>query len=221
MPGMYLGQGSAFNGAFGNNPVLPSPAQSGKPPYSPGVLPGPAQSGTPPTGGMPSGVGGMVPGSPLTSATTNPSPIQGKYNPSTPIASTPPPQTPYQPWGANTLAPTAVRASGPSQGFDPAYLQNLATSIGGLFANNQGGNTMNINPLGNLGEISGPSGQMGNAPQQGLPQTWLQQALAGLGFGFTPQATTVTPTAPTVGSVGNGGGGAGGPRGGGIRAQLQ
>jgi hypothetical protein len=199
MPGMYLGNSSAFGNAFG------------KPP-----LPGPPQTGTPPIGEPQPGQG-MVPGAPPTSATTNP--VPGKFNPPTPITSTPPPQPPYQPWGANTAAPTAVRPTGPTQGFDPSYLQNLATSIGGLFANNQGGNTMNINPLGNLGEISGPSGQMGNAPQQGLPQTWLQQALAGLGFNFgppPPTATSVTPTAPTVGSVGGGGG-----AGRGVRSQLQ
>jgi hypothetical protein len=188
MPGMYLGNSSVFGNAFG------------KPP-----MPGPPQTGTPPIEGQQPGIGGMVPGSPPTSATTNPMP--GKFNPPTPITSTPPAQPPVQPWGANTAAPTAVRATGPTQGFDPSYLQNLATAIGGLFSNPQGGNTMNINPLGNLSEISPPSGQEGNAPQPGLPQTWLQQALAGLGFSFgppPPAATSVTPTAPTVGSVGGG-----------------
>ena len=106
---------------------------------------------------------------------------------------------------ANVLNPQAVRASGPSQGYDPQYLQNLATAIGGLFSPNQqsGSNTTNINPLGTLGEISPPSGIGGNAPTAGLPLTWLQQAIAGQGFtGTTPAAaSTTSSTTPTVTSV--------------------
>jgi hypothetical protein len=110
-------------------------------------------------------------------------------------ASTTAAQTP-----ANVLNPQAVRASGPSQGYDPQYLQNLATAIGGLFSPNQqsGSNTTNINPLGTLGEISPSSGIGGNAPTQGLPLTWLQQALAGQGFSSPAASTPATTTTPTV-----------------------
>lgn len=113
----------------------------------------------------------------------------------------------------NVLGPQAIRASGPSQGFDPSYLQNLATAIGGLFSGNRTGNTTSFNPLGNLSEISGSSGMEGNAPQQGLPLTWLQQALNGLGFNWQPSAP---PAPPRIGGggVGGGGGNRGGPGGG-------
>ncbi len=111
----------------------------------------------------------------------------------------------------NTLAAQAIRASGPSQGYDPNYLQNMASSIGSLFSS-PGGGTVNVNPLGDLSDISPPSQMEGNAPSPGLPLTWLQRALNGGGFSFA-QPTTVTPTAPTVGSVGSRGGG-GGVRGG-------
>ena len=106
---------------------------------------------------------------------------------------------------SNTLAAEAIRASGPSQGYDPNYLQNMASSIGSLFSN-PGGGTMNVNPLGNLSDISPPSQMEGNAPSPGLPLTWLQQALNGGGFSFA-QPTTVKPKAPTIGSTGGGGGG--------------
>jgi len=97
------------------------------------------------------------------------------------------------------LGPEAIRASGPSQGFDPSYLQNLATAIGGIFSNQkQGGNVMNVNPLGNLSEISPNSSMEGNAPSPGLPQTWLQQALNGGGFAYSPAATTPQPTQGTT-----------------------
>jgi len=77
-------------------------------------------------------------------------------------------------------------------------LQNLATAIGGLFSNSQqGGNVMNVNPLGNLSEISPPSGMEGNAPSPGLPLTWLQQALNGGGFGYQAPAPATASSTPT------------------------
>jgi hypothetical protein len=100
----------------------------------------------------------------------------------------------------SVLGAQTIRATGDAKGYDPSYLQNLATSIGGLFARPQG--NMNFNPLGNLSEISPPGGQTGNAPSPGAPETWLQQALNGLSFLFKPQASPVNP----VGSV-NGGDG--------------
>lgn len=99
----------------------------------------------------------------------------------------------------NVLQPEAVRATGPSQGFDPSYLQNLATAIGGLFSNKQqGGNTMKVNPLGNLSEISPPSGIGGNAPTLGEPMTWLQNAINGGGFAFNQPAPTPMNGGPAV-----------------------
>lgn len=124
-----------------------------------------------------------------TSAPTNPlRPGQENPQPTSPAATTPP----------NVLGEQAVRPSGPTQGFDPAYLQNLTTAIGGLFSRPQG--NLSFNPLGNLSDISGPSG---------LPNTWLQDALNGLGFAFQPPAP---PTTPNVGNRGNNDNGFG-PRG--------
>lgn len=182
-----MGPSSAFAGAFGG--PSPSPARSGTPGI-PTPPQGPAQTGFPisPVGGN----GGL--------------PLPGPAQSGTPPVPTPS-QGPAQ--NGNVLGPTAVRASGDPKGFDPSYLQNLATAIGGLFSNPKGGSTMNINPLGNLSEISPPSGQLGNAPGFGEPLTWLQQALNGLGFSFgppPPAATSITPTVPNVGSVGVGAG---------------
>jgi len=109
----------------------------------------------------------------------------------------------------NVLGAQTIRASGPSGGYDPAYLQNLATSIGGLFARPKG--NMSFNPLGNLREISPSSGEMGSAPQLGEPTTWLQQALNGSSFLFKPPVPPARPT--PVGGPRGGGGGYGGPRG--------
>lgn len=114
----------------------------------------------------------------------------------------------------NILQAGAVRASGPSQGYDPSYLQNLATSIGSLFARPQG--NLSFNPLGNLSDISPPSGQMGNAPGFGEPETWLQQALNGLSFLFKPPAPPSNPFEPR-----NDGRGGGEGRGRGGRFELQ
>jgi hypothetical protein len=101
----------------------------------------------------------------------------------------------------NVLGAQSIRATGDPKGYDPSYLQNLATSIGALFARPQG--NMNFNPLGNLSEVSPPSGQMGNAPGFGEPLTWLQQALNGLGFSWA----LPTPAPPDTSQNGSGGGG--------------
>ena len=106
----------------------------------------------------------------------------------------------WQSLPANALTAQAVRPSGPSQGYDPSYLQNLATSIGGLFSRPQG--NLSFNPLGNLNEVSPSSGMEGNAPLTGAPSTWLQDALNGLGFTYTapapkpPIRTGPTPRPP-------------------------
>lgn len=106
------------------------------------------------------------------------------------------------PTAPNVVGAQAVRATGDRKGYDPSYLQNLATAIGGLFSRPQG--NLNFNPLGDLSGISPSSGMGGNAPLPGLPSTWLQDALNGLGFRFSPAAP-----AP-VGPGGRDGGGFGG-----------
>src|SRR5712664_393836 len=107
----------------------------------------------------------------------------------------------------NVVGPQATRASGPSAGYDPSYLQNLSTFIGSLFAKPAGaGNVTSFNPLGNLNEVSPPSGQTGNAAGFGAPLTWLQQALNGGGFSFGAPASTATPARPIREPVGRGGG---------------
>jgi len=116
----------------------------------------------------------------------------------------------------NVLPAQAVRPTGPSSGYDPSYLQNLATSIGGLFSRPKG--NLSFNPLGDLSEISPASGQMGNAPLAGEPSTWLQDALNGIAFMFKPPTPPVVhpprPTGPFGGGGGNDGGGGRGRRGG-------
>jgi hypothetical protein len=74
-------------------------------------------------------------------------------------------------------AQNQVRATGPTAGFDPSYLQNLATSDAGAFSRPSGG--LAFNPLGNLTGLPGQgvSGG-GNAPVPGMPQGMLTQALA-------------------------------------------
>lgn len=113
----------------------------------------------------------------------------------------------------NEVGPQAVRASGPSAGYDPSYLQNLSSFIGSLFAKPAGGgNTTSFNPLGNLNDISPPGEQIGNAPNAGSPMTWLQQALNGGGFSFTSPAPAAS-THPIRQPIGTGDGNRGrGPR---------
>lgn len=108
----------------------------------------------------------------------------------------------------NVLGPQAIRPSGSSSGFDPQYLQNLATAIGGLFSRPSG--NLSFNPLGNLGEIS-PSTGGGTAPVPGLPSTMLQDALQGLAFMFNPPSSAPTPVAanPVTGGGNYIGGGRG------------
>jgi hypothetical protein len=212
---LYMGPSSAFGGAFG------------KPP-------GPAQGwgGSPVTSGtFTGGVGPMPPGVPRKGGPGGPLPVGGGVGPVGPIYPGPPqtggPDTgtqnaPSLMASSNVLGPTAIRANTPNgagQGFDPAYLQNLATAIGGLFSNSkQGGNVMNLNPLGNLSEISPNSGIGGNAPTLGEPMTLLQNALNGLAFMFQqPQP----PTAPNPRPDFNGDGGDGRGRGGGGRLLMQ
>lgn len=96
------------------------------------------------------------------------------------------------------LGQQAVRPVGPSSGFDSQYLQNLATAIGGLFGNQQGGQATNFNPLGNLQEISPSSGIGGTAPTLGEPMTWLQKALGGQPFSYAPQTQSVSGTPANV-----------------------
>lgn len=131
-------------------------------------------------------------------------PMANNGQPMTNGAPTAPPQPP------NVLGAQAVRATGDPKGYDSSYLQNLATAIGGLFNNSkQGGNVMSLNPLGDLSDISPSSGMGGNAPLPGIPNTWLQDALNGLGFKFGAPAAP-KPAGPTNPAAGGGGGSSGG-----------
>lgn len=105
---------------------------------------------------------------------------------------------PTAPAAGPVLGQQAVRPTGPSSGFDSQYLQNLATAIGGLFSNPQGGQATNFNPLGNLQEISPSSGIGGTAPTLGEPLTWLQKALTGGSFSYAPQTQAISGTPATV-----------------------
>lgn len=134
-----------------------------------------------------------------TAPNTTPAPTPGGF----PTTGTPSPSSP------GVLGAQAVRPTGPFQGFDPSYLQNLATAIGGLFSRPQG--NLSFNPLGNLSEISPPTG-FGTAPVPGLPNTMLQDAINGLSFMFQPPAPPSTSGSSFVGSGGGGGGDNGGRR---------
>jgi hypothetical protein len=105
----------------------------------------------------------------------------------------------------NVVGAQGVRAEGPSRGFDPQYLQNLATSDAGNFARPAGANAVSFNPLGNLADITkllmsfgspSPTLGFGNAPLPGLPQNLLQWAQA-----FNP--TALTPPAPVSNTGGD------------------
>lgn len=74
----------------------------------------------------------------------------------------------------NTFGGQSIRPTGPNQGFDSAYLQNLATYALGQFAP-QGSGTQNINPL-NPGQNFGTPTGGGSAPVMGMPTTQLAQA---------------------------------------------
>jgi len=181
MPNLYMGRGG-LDGIFGGGSPMPAPAQRWN--FGRPDVNGPTNGGS--VGPVP------TPGGPFTSGTGTSAP-----------AATPAPPS-------NVLGAQSIRATGPSQGYDPSYLQNLATSIGSLFARPQG--NLSFNPLGNLSEISPPSGLGGNAPGAGAPDTWLQQALNGLAFMFNPP-TPATPANLTDNGGGgdNGGSGRRGP----------
>ena len=185
---MYMGRGG-LDGLFGNSSgPITHPVTNGAPPIN--------RIGTP---GVPGGgsVGPVpAPGGPFTGSGTSASPPS------------PPP--------GSVLGAQGVRATGDPKGYDPSYLQNLATAIGGLFSHS--GN-MSLNPLGNLSEVSQPSGQIGNAPAPGAPMTWLQQALNGLGFSWPPKPPNLPDVNRRVG--GNSGAGDNGRGRGGRMFNLQ
>jgi len=159
----------------------------------------PTPSGPP--GRIQTGDSGPTMGPPAWGGNPITNPIQnGPLTPPSPVATPKPVPAP-----GSVLGPQAIRATGPTNGFDPAYLQNLATTIGSLFTGGkQTGNVTNINPLGDLSDISPKSNIGGTAPGSGAPLTWLQKALNGGGFGFTPPVVkpkppVVRPAGPTNG----------------------
>jgi hypothetical protein len=137
-----------------------------------------------------------------------PRPIGGRP-PALPPTQPPGPTPPISGWGQpssvdtsknNVVGAQGVRAEGPSQGFDPQYLQNLATSDAGNFARPAGASAVSFNPLGNLADITkllmsfgNPSPMLGfgNAPLPGLPQNMLQMAQI---FNPTALGTNAPPT---------------------------
>jgi hypothetical protein len=150
---MYINPGgSGIGGGFGANP----PTAGGPSPFMPQGGP------TAPNRPFP------IPPRPVGGGA--PQPPNRPFSPLQPPTGQPGGQQP-QPIGVGAIRPT-----GPSSGFDPSYLQNLAVNEGGLFPNQQG---LQFNPLGNLTDIGGtmPTGG-GNAPVAGLPPTMLQQSLA-------------------------------------------
>jgi hypothetical protein len=181
MPNIYMGRGG-LDGLFGNQgeagsnvPLIPT--------NPPSPLPGTGGVVKPSGGPMDSRPGANVPRIPTTPL--RPLPGSGPMKGLMPQPGKPTPgRPPLPPVPGNVLPAQAIRATGDGKGYDPAFLQNLATSIGALFSRPQG--NLSFNPLGNLSEISPPSGQMGNAPGFGEPMTWLQQALNGLAFMFKP-----------------------------------
>jgi hypothetical protein len=107
------------------------------------------------------------------------------YLPTSPIK--PAPERPNAP--ASTSAPTSTlaavgnRATGPSSGYDPAYLQNLVTYGAGQFQQPSGG--FNFNPT-NINTFPGAPTGGGNAPVLGMPNTLLSQAQGGQAFSWMP-----------------------------------
>lgn len=147
--------------------------------------------------GGPSNPGGLA-GSPRLPMPFNGSPKVPVSRFGQPPVPTPAPATPTP---ANTLPAQTVRPTGPSQGFDPGYLQNLATAIGGLFSRPQG--NLSFNPLGNLSDVASPGLGFGNAALPGLPLTLLQDAINNLAFIFNqPPASTGGGGGSTVGGGG-------------------
>lgn len=161
---------------------MPSGPYIGAPPPSFGGL----QGAPPPS--SPGGLGGLPRVNPVGpvmggtfSANPQPSAPHRAFQPPPPTGPQPPNRQ-FNPPGSVPPNPMqggdpsgGIRATGPSSGFDPNYLQNLATSDAGIFSRPQGG--LAFNPLGNLESISGTSGG-GNAPVAGIPQGMLTQALA-------------------------------------------
>jgi hypothetical protein len=117
-----------------------------------------------------------------------------------------PPSTPSG--DPSILGAQAVRPTGSPQKFDQAYLQNLATSLGGLFSRPQG--NLGFNPLGTLSDIPNQPMGFGNAPTPGLPSTMLQDALNGLGWALQQGPQGIGGGGGGGNFTGGGGGGGGG-----------
>lgn len=81
------------------------------------------------------------------------------------------------------LGAQAIRATGNTPGYDPAYGQNLATYGGGQFSG-----VTSYNPF-NLSTFPGQPTGGGNAPVAGMPNTLLSQAQGGQAFSWNPPAT--------------------------------
>lgn len=111
---------------------------------------------------------------------------------------------PVSPQQYDPNAAQAIRPIGDTKGYDPNYLQNLATYMGGIFKRPQQNGPMQFNPLGDLKDIPGaqPLGG-GTAPLFGLPQTLLQFAQSGIPTGSSAPAGIAAPPGvpPSAGMV--------------------
>jgi hypothetical protein len=99
------------------------------------------------------------------------------------------------PPSSTTLAATANRPTGPSAGYDPAYLQNLMSYSAGQFQQPSGG--FRFNPT-DVNTFPGAPTGGGSAPVLGMPNTLLGQAQGGQPFSWNAPSTPIAPT-PTGG----------------------
>src|SRR5208282_1616924 len=85
------------------------------------------------------------------------------------------------------------RPTGPSSGYDPAYLQNLVTYGAGQFQQPSGG--FNFNPT-QISSFPGAPTGGGNAPIAGMPNTLLGAAQGGQPFSWNAPSGQQTTAAP-------------------------
>lgn len=110
----------------------------------------------------------------------------------TPAQLTVPASSGTAPKSGNVLGPESIRATGTGP-FDAAYRQNLATYAGGQFS--RPGGSMNFNPT-DPSTFPGMATGGGTAPVTGMPNTLLDAALSGQGFGYQPPQPAQTAASP-------------------------
>lgn len=126
----------------------------------------------------------------------SPSVGRAPYLPAKPQPRPVAPSAPQPAPSSTTLNATANRATGPTGGFDPAYLQNLVTYGAGQFQQPSGG--FRFNPT-DLSTFPGAPTGGGNAPVLGMPNALLAQAQGGQPFSWNAPPAPV-PANPGPGS---------------------